>query len=214
MMHLAIFLLAVPGALNGAVIVDRIAVILDKHAIKASDIDRDLGTTEFLNGEAPNFHGNARRKAADRLIEQTIIRGEIAKSGYRWAPQAEADNLLNNIVRDRFGGSRTKLHAALARYGLTEEELRAQLLWQLTVLRFIDQRFRAAVLITDEDVRSYYDQHLADIRREFPKDSSLDAVKDKIRASLEGQRINQLFGEFIDSARKRVNIRYLQEAFE
>jgi hypothetical protein len=214
MMHLAIFLLAVPGALKGAVIVDRIAVILDKHAIKASDIDRDLGTTEFLNGEAPNFNGDARRKAADRLIEQTIIRDEIAKSGYRWAPQAEADNLLNNIVRDRFGGSRARMHAALARYGLTEEDLRAQLLWQLTVLRFIDQRFRTAVLIRDDDVRTYYDQHLADLRREFPKASSFDAVKNKIRASLEGERVNQLFGQFIDSARKRVHIRYVQGAFE
>ena len=106
------------------------------------------------------------------------------------------------------------MRAALARYGLTEEELRAQLLWQLTVLRFIDQRFGAAVLITDEDVRTYYDKHLADLRREFPTDSSFDAVKTKIRVSLEGERINQLFGEFIDSARKRVHIRYMQEAFE
>ena len=214
MMHLAIFLLAVLGGLKGAVIVDRIAVILDQHAIKASDIDRELATTEFLNGETPNFRGDERRKAADRLIEQTIIHDEITKSGYRWAAQADADNLLNNIVRDRFGGSRAKLHVALARYGLTEEELRVQLLWQLTVLQFIDQLFRAAVLITDEDVRTYYDRHLADLRREFPKDSSFDAVKIKIRVSLEGERVNQLFGQFIDSARKRVHIRYIREAFE
>ena len=80
-MLLAIFLLAVPGILKSAVIVDRIAVILDKHAIKASDIDRDLATTEFLNGEALKFSGDARRKAANRLIEQTIIHDEIAKGG-------------------------------------------------------------------------------------------------------------------------------------
>ena len=37
----------------------------------------------------------------------------------------------------------TQLRAALAKYGLTEELLREQLVWQLTVLRFIDQRHEA-----------------------------------------------------------------------
>jgi peptidyl-prolyl cis-trans isomerase SurA len=203
-----------PFALQSAVVVDRMAVIVDKHVIKSSDIYRDLAATEFLNREQPSFSAEARHKAADRLIEQTIIRDEIANGGYRWASQADADALLNDIRRDRFAGSGAQLQAALARYGLTEEELRAQLLWQLTVLRFIDERFRTGVLITDDDVRTYYDQHLADLKREYPRDSGFESLKPKIRASLEGERINQNFVESIEAARKRVHVRYLQGAFE
>jgi hypothetical protein len=81
-------------------------------------------------------------------------------------------------------------------------------------LRFIDQRFRAGVLITDEDVRNYYDQHLVDLKRQYPQDNSFEALKPKIRASLEGERINQNFVQSIEAARKRAHVRYLQGAFE
>ena len=47
----------------------------------------------------------------------------------------------------------------MKRYGLTEPKLREQLLWQLTVLQFIDERFRGGVVVTDDDVRDYYDEH-------------------------------------------------------
>ena len=209
-----ILLLCLAGALNGATVVDRMAVVVGKHVVKSSDIFRDLGATEFLNREQPNFSADARHKAADRLIEQTIIRDEIASGGYKWASSADADAMLDKIRQERFGGSDARLRAELFRYGLTEEELREQLLWQLTVLRFIDQRFRAGVLITDEDVRNYYDLHLADLKRQYPQDSSFETLKPKIRASLEGERINQNFVQSIEGARKRVPVRYLQGAFE
>ena len=209
-----ILLLCLAGALNGATVVDRMAVVVGKHVVKSSDIFRDLGATEFLNREQPNFSADARHKAADRLIEQTIIRDEIASGGYKWASSADADALLDKMRQERFGGSDARLGADLSRYGLTEQELREQLLWQLTVLRFIDQRFRAGVLITDEDVRNYYDLHLADLKRQYPQDSSFETLKPKIRASLEGERINQNFVQSIEGARKRVPVRYLQGAFE
>ena len=147
------------------------------------------------------------------MIEQTILRDEISSGGYKWATESEADTLLKKILADRFGNSRVRLRAALARYGLTEDELLGQLLWQLTVLKFIDERFRNGVLITDEDVRKYYDEHLAELKRQYPKDNSFEALAPKIRASLEGERINQNFAEFIEQARKRSRIRYLEGAF-
>ena len=214
MMLRIILLLGLASALESATVVDRMAVIVDKHVIKSSDIYRDLGVTEFLNRQQPDFSADARHKAADRLIEQSIIRDEIASGGYRWASSADADALLNQIRKDRFGDSSAQLQAALSGYGLTEDELRAQLLWQLTVLRFIDQRFRNGVLVTDEDIHAYYDQHLADLKREYPQDSSYKTTEPKIRASLEGERINQNFVESIEGARKRVQVRYLQGAFE
>ena len=207
-------LLGLGSLICGAVVVDRLAVIVGKHGIKSSDIYRELRATEFLNRSQPDFSADERHKAAERLIEQTIIRDEIARGGYRWASSADADALLSQIQQDRFAGSKDRMQAALASYGLTEEDFRAQLLWQLTVLRFIDQRFRNGVLITDEDVRTYYDQHLADLKRQYPQDSSFQTLEPKIRASLEGERINQNFAESMDQARKRVHVRYLEGAFE
>lgn len=207
-------LLAFAGALYSSTVVDRIAVIVGKHVIKASDIDRDLRVTEFLNREQPNFGSDAKHKSAERLIDQVIIGDEIANGGYARLTDADADALLKQLRQDRFAGSAARQQEALSLYGLTEDQLRAQLVWQLEVLRFIDQRFRPGVLVTDEEVRTYYDQHRADFSREYPQANSLEALEPKIRASLEGERINQNFVQWLDQARKQNRIEYRQGAFQ
>ena len=116
-------------------------------------------------------------------------------------------------IRDRFAGSEQRLREGLQRDGLTETELREQLLWQITVLQFINQRFRGGVVVTDQDVRSYYDQHLAELRREYPKNNSFDALEPKIHDRIEGERINQSFNEWLDQARKSERVEFKPGAF-
>jgi hypothetical protein len=214
MPRLITLLLALTSALPGAVVIDRIAVIVGKHAIKLSDITRELRLTQFINHEPLKLSADEMHKAAGRLVDQTLIRDEIARGGYRRPSDADADSLLKHLLHDRFGGSDARLRQTLSTYGLGEDDLREQFLWQLTVLRFIDQRFQPGVQVPDEDVRAYYDQHLADIRRDYPKNNSFDALQSQIRASLEGERVNQAFATWIEDARKRVRIEYREGAFQ
>jgi len=199
--------------MQGAVVIDRIAVIVGKHAIKLSDIERDLRVTEFLNQMPLDLSGAAKRRSADRLIDQSIIRDEIATGGYNRATDADAGGMLNQIRHERYAGSDTRLRQALERYGLSEDDLRAQLLWQMTVLRFIDERFRPAVFITDQDVRAYYDGHLAQLRRENPASNSYPALQPKIRSLLEGEEVNKQFEMWLDQARSGQHIEYKEQAF-
>jgi len=197
-----------------AVVIDRVAVIVGKHAIKLSDVDRDLRLTSFLNGTTLDLSPEARRQAAERLVDQQIIRGELASGGYGRATDAQADALLTQIRRDRFADSAEKLRAALAGYGLTAEELQAQLLWQLTVLQFIQQRFQPEVFVSDENIRAYYGQHVSDLRREHPGNSSFEALQPDIRRILEGEAINKDFEDWIRQARQRTEIIYREGAFQ
>jgi peptidyl-prolyl cis-trans isomerase SurA len=196
-----------------AEILDRIAVSVGKHAIKLSDIDRDLRVTGFLNRKPLNLSPNTRRAAAERLIDQALISDEIADGGYPRPADSDVDALLNRMRQERFGGSDAGLREALTAYSLTEDQFRQQLLWQVQVLRFIDQRFRSGVVVTDDDVRSYYEQHRADLARENPKNPTLEALEPKIRQSLEGERINQNFAQWLEEERRRKRIQYHQEAF-
>lgn len=207
------FAIGCSAMLSGAVILDRIAVIAGTHVIKASDIDRDIRLTDFLNRATLDFSSTAKKASAERLITQQIIRDEIVSGGYRRPPEAEAAEFEAELRRDRFGGSEQKLREALQRYKLTESELLEQLLWQITVLQFIDQRFRGGVVVTDPDVHSYYDQHIAELRRESRKDSSLATLAPKIRMALEGERINQAFNDWLDQARKSERVEFKQGAF-
>jgi parvulin-like peptidyl-prolyl isomerase len=214
MLRRAILLLTFTGALPSAVVIDRVAAIVGKHVIKSSDIHRDLRLTQFMNREQVNLSADAMHKATERLIDQTIIRDEIARGGYRRPSDSEVDELVHQLRQDRFGGADARLREELSRYGLSDSQLREQLLWQLTVLRFIDQRFRPGVLVADEDVRTYYDQHLADLKRDFPQENSLEALEPKIRTSLEGERINQNFVAWLEETRKRNRIEFREGAFQ
>ena len=214
MMHRTALLLAFAGTLAGSVVIDRIAVTVGKHAIKLSDIERDLRVTEFLNREPLNLSSDARRKAAERLIDQAIIGDEIANGGYARPTSTDADAFLKGLERDRFAGSDALLRQKLSSYGLTEEQLRAKLLWQLEVLRFIDRRFRPGVLVTDEEVRAYYNEHRNDLKRQYPQTTSFEALEPKIRAALEGERINESFVNWLNRARQRDRIEYRPGAFQ
>jgi hypothetical protein len=206
-----LLILHLPAA--GAVI-DRIAVIVNKHAIKTSDIDRDWRVTEFLNHEPLNTTVDVKRKAADRLVEQTVIREEMEKGGYAQSTAEEVDGMVKRILNGRFGGSDARLRQELARYGLTEGQLRLQLQWQLDVLKFIEQRFRPGIIVTDEQVRDYYSEHKVELERQYPQLTTYEAVEPKIRELLEGEQLSRNFDEWLDEARKRDRIVYRQEAFQ
>jgi parvulin-like peptidyl-prolyl isomerase len=194
------------------VVLDRIAVVVGKRPIKTSDIDRDLRITAFLNKEPLILNTDTWKKAADRLIDQLVIRQVIAGGEYPRATDAEAADLLNQIRSSRFAGSDVRLAAELNRYGLSKTQLQEQLLWQLTVLRFIDERFRPGIQVADDDVRKYYDQHLAEFKRQYPQDSSFASLEPRIRDLLEGEEINKQFEAWLGDSRSRTFIEFHDEA--
>jgi len=208
-----ISILALSLSASGAVVLDRIAAIAGKHIVKLSDIDRDIRLTDFLNGSQLDFSAAARKQSAERLITQQIIRDEIVTGGYRRPLESQAATLESQLIRDQFGGSSQRFHAALQRYGISQPELRDQLLWQLTVLQFINERFRAGIVVTDDDLHKYYDQHAAELKRQYPKDGNFQALEPKIRETLEGERINEEFNEWLDQARQNVKVEYKPGAF-
>jgi hypothetical protein len=212
-----LLLLLIPSMAAGAqaaVVIDRIAVIVDRNVIKLSDVERDLRLTAFLNGATLDLGPKAKRQAAERLVDQQIIRRNLAAGGYQRATDVQADSLLTQIRRDRFADSTEKLRAALARYSLTTEELQLELLWQITVLEFIQQRFQQEVYVSDEDIHAYYDQHVADLSRDHRQNRSFDALQPDIHRLLEGEAINKEFEDWIGSARQRTRIVYREGAFQ
>jgi hypothetical protein len=197
MMARIMVLLLLGFAARGGDVIDRIAVIVGKHAVKLSDINRDLRVTAFLNRQPLVENAQTRRKAAERLIDQQIIRDELATGGYSRPTDADANAMLRQLRLQ-----------ALTQYGLTEGELRAHLLWQLTVLRFIEQRFQPGVMVTDEQVRGYYDQH-PEVRK-----ASFAIAAPEIRKTLEGEQVNTQFEAWLEEARKGQRVEFREAAFQ
>jgi hypothetical protein len=133
--------------------------------------------------------------------------------GYRRPPETQGAELEAQLRHDVYGNSSERMRDTLQRYGLTEAELRKRLLWQVTVLGFIDQRFRAGVVVTDDDVRNYYDEHATELRARHPKDASLESLTPKIKEIIESERINQNFGDWLDQQRKGYRVEFKEAAF-
>ncbi len=127
-----------------AVIVDRIAVIAGERAIKDSDIQREIRVVSFINGEPADFGPESRKAAAQRLIDQMLVRRDIESARYAGADPAEVNKLFAQ-VRGRYKTD-AQFQAALAQAGISADELRRAITWQVTVLRFVEQRFRSAAV--------------------------------------------------------------------
>ena len=112
---IAAFLLS--AALANAVIVDRIAIVTGKKIIKDSDITNDLRLTAFLNREPLAFTLAARRKAANRLLEQGFIRDELEAGDYPTATVAETQETLKGLIQSRYR-TEAAYKSALAAYGI------------------------------------------------------------------------------------------------
>jgi len=200
------FLLLAPS-IAFCTIIDRIAVIVGNSIVKDSDIERDLRVTAFLDDEPLDLSKEARKKAAKRLIDQIFIRREIRLGDYSAATPEEASQQLDALKKQKFK-TNAAFKNALARYGLTEADLRAQFQWQLTVLRFIDARFKPAVLVSDQEIERYYGAHRAELAREHPGKASLHDLEDTVRDILTGEKVNQLFFSWLEEQRQGVKIEF------
>jgi hypothetical protein len=190
-----------------AVIVDRIAIVAGKKIIKDSDITNDLRLTAFLNQQPLVFTAAARKKAANRLLEQGFIRDELEAGHYPTATVEEAQDTLEGLIKSRYR-TPAAYKSALAANGIAEGDLKARLLWQMTVLRFINIRFGSSVDVSDDEIRQYYDGH----RQQFASD--LSAAHSKIQELLSGERTNKAFYDWLDRQREEATIRYLEDGLK
>lgn len=205
----ATLMLVLAQSLVYAVIIDRIAVIVGSSIIKDSDIERDVRVTSFLDGQPLNLSLAKRKQAIGHLIDQVFIRNEIQIGSYPLATLQEADEQLDRLKKQRFR-TQAAFEQALKRYGLTELELRTQFQWQLTVLKFIDARFKPAVLVTDDEIEKYYQHHAAALKRQYPG-KSLDDLRDQIRDILTAEGVNKEFFAWLDEQRSGTKIQYVEE---
>jgi hypothetical protein len=142
----AALLLVLP--LCSAAVVDRIAIVIGKQVVTESEVLDDLRLTEFIDNEPLDLSLSARRTAAEHLVDQELIRQELELSGFTKPAGSDADVLLRKFRQGRFH-SLADYRAALRKYGITEDQLKRRLLWQLTAIRFTDFRFGSGQPETD-----------------------------------------------------------------
>jgi hypothetical protein len=209
---LAFFFIAAPIR---AEIIDRIAVAVGSTVITASEVNRAIRVTAFQNGVDPDFRPASHRETAQRLVDQKLVRREMELSRYPQPDPAEAGPLLAQLRKNRYK-SDSEFREALKNYGVTEQDLRDALLWELALVRFIEVRFRPAIQVTNQELEDYFEKVVKPAAEAANPGQpvTLDDYRNRIEEKLAGQRADQELENWLKDARKRTEIEVHQEAFQ
>ena len=187
-------------------IIDRIAISVGNQVITKAQIDEEVRLTAFLNGSQLDLSAEERKKAADRLIEQTLVKRDMEFSHYPIPPESDAEPALKALKANY--PSEAQYRQTLDKYGITEEALKQRLWWQTTLLRFIDYRFRPGILVPDKDIRNYYDLEVVKWKGQgIQQIPTFEDSREKIGELLTDQRIDQAIDQWLADTKKQIAVR-------
>ncbi len=202
-----VFIFLVTPFAARAEIIDRIAVTVGNQVITTDQINEEIRVTAFLNHSEPKLTADEKKQAAERLIEQALIKEGMDYSHYPLPTLADAGTMLK-LREDEYPG-RAAFLTDLGRYGINEEQLRQHLWWQITLLKFIDDRFRPAVQVSNAEILQHYREQAQKWREEGLKTiPTFPESRAAMEQALIEDRIDNALGRWLGDARLRVDIRF------
>ncbi len=194
-------------------ILDRIAVTVDKQVITLGDIVRELRVDAFLDRKPVDLSAAAKRKAAERLVDQILILREAADSHLTLALPEDAAGMVAQ-AKSQFATDQ-QYRSALAEYRITEADLSQHLLDGLRALRFTDLRFRPQIQLSEADLREYYEtlatKWLAAQRPQIP---SFEQSRSQIETLLTEDRVTKALDTWLEMQRATRQIQFREAAFQ
>lgn len=168
------------------------------RVITLSELDRQIRVIAFQSGVKPDFSPANRRAVAEKMVDQKLIQRELETSRYPLPTAAELAPAMEEFKRTHFPDD-AAYRKALADADITEQDLLDVLLWERTLLRFIEIRFESGVLLNDQEVTDLAQQQ---------KITKAEAEKRLISAGAD-QQVEQ----WLRDARKRTPVIVHEEAF-
>jgi hypothetical protein len=163
-------------------IVDRLAITVGRESITELQLDEELRVTALLNDQPVSRSTDARRAAADRLVDQLLIKREMDLTRYRGTEPGDLAAYLMQ-VQSAYGGP-DRFRQLLRQYDLSENALKEHLELQLAISRFVEYRFR----------------------------SDIPSATSPIRPKMVDQQTDEALADWLEESRKQVNIVYIDES--
>lgn len=164
-----LFFCPLPAGADQEVLIDEVMAVVNHHSITKSEIDRELAPT------FKKIHSVYQGTAYLQLISSLEYRLMMKKINERLELEEadrlglsvtddEVDRAINDIMQKNNLTARWQLENALASQGLTYRQYQKKLKKQLTVMKLINQEVRSTVVISPDEVRSYFLSHRANYR--------------------------------------------------
>lgn len=195
-----------------AEIVDRLLAVVGDRVITWSGALAEVNCQAFLHGQEPRgrIGPDELRPVVSKMIDQILLEQARELSLFSPPDTEETQERLEEIQR-RFPDLQA-YRKALARYQLSEQELRERLVREASILAFIDYRLRPQVRLDPAQAELYYrDTLLPELLRQQGQQrvSPLSEVRDRVEQILAEQEINRLLEEWLQELRRRARIEML-----
>lgn len=200
-------------------IVDRMVAIVNNDIVLESDIEEEerfakLYPYRTTSGDTP------REQALTRLIDRDLILQQM-RNGQTAVTPEQVDKQEVELRKDLPACARADCTSAagwkkfLTGAGFTEEELRERLRLRAQVLRFIEQRFRSGIHITDAQIEDFYrNTMLPQYQKEHATAPPLAVLSSRIQEVLLQQQVSALLDQWLKSLRDNGSVRILKEGEE
>jgi parvulin-like peptidyl-prolyl isomerase len=187
-----------------AALLDRIVAVVDDDPILESDLDRviGLGLVERQDDESDRAF---RRRALDRLIEESLRFHEIDRFGFSEILLEDVE-LAYGEIESRYD-SEEEFLGALEKLSITPEELRQLVARQLMVLTYVDERLGPRVFVSRDDIEAYYFGSLVpELESRQAAVPDLEEVREQIREVVKQQRLDEELERWTDELRQEADI--------
>jgi peptidyl-prolyl cis-trans isomerase SurA len=144
--------------------VDRIVAVVNEDIITQYDVEQVLRPM-IQNLRGQGLSAERERQAIDRMrgdVLNNLIDGKITEQEVKRYKIAVTDEEVENYIRqfkERRSLTDESLKAMLAQEGMTPEEYRKEIRLQLQRTRLVNREVRSKVVITQEDIKKYYEKN-------------------------------------------------------
>ena len=166
-----ITLLLLPTAVGFAEVVDRIVAIVNDEVISLYELNQAMQPyiEQVRNSQYPQdverqLTFEVRGKILNEMINEKLADQELKRQNISVSDK-EVDSAIERIKESR-AVTDEDLRKALATQGMTYEEYRQQTKQQILRARLVNREVRSKIVITDQDIKAYYDQHAEEYAHE------------------------------------------------
>jgi peptidyl-prolyl cis-trans isomerase SurA len=199
-------------------IIDRVIAVVNGDLILESDVDEERRFAAFQPFSTAGA-AFSRDKAIERLVDRALILQQAKQQAEDEVSDAEVAEQLATLRKDipACRKEHCETDAGWAKFvaaqGFTVDELTARWKERMTVLKFIEMRFRMGIRISPEEIKNYYDQTLIPAyAKEKATPPKLDDIDDRIQEILLQQRVGALLDEWLKSLRVQGSVRMIKQA--
>jgi hypothetical protein len=199
------------------VVLDRAIAVVNGDVILESDVDEERRFEQIqpYRGLTTDF---SRERALQRLIDRTLI---LQQAEIEQDAEVSDQAVDEQIAKTRKDIPECKQNSCetpegwkefLAKRGFTPEEFHVRWKERMTLLNFIEVRFRNGIHINDQEISDYYQNTmLPEYKRQKGTPPPLTAVSKRIEEVLLQQRVSALLRDWLQSLWAQGSVRVIQQ---